>query len=206
MFFVKYLFMINIEKRLINFIELNIEPGQQYSKEVILYGFRVFMGNATAFLLILLISFLIGTVKEAIIIYITFTSLRVFSGGFHTSNPRLCLVLTVTTFVLLSFFASFHELNLSLEYYLILTLAVLSFSGITLYVLAPVQTPNKPLGKKQSILLRKKSFRILIFWGVVLPGIIFFKVNCFVYNSIILGLFAQSFVLWLGNLSNKKGA
>ena len=91
-----------------------------------------------------------------------FIMLRRFTGGYHASTYLKCKVITASAF-LASLFSS-HLLTVHWWMYIIL----LILGNAVVFILAPIENPNKPIEDKDKVKLRRLS--IVTFSAMTICG------------------------------------
>ncbi len=117
--------------------------------EKLQYGLEGIYLTITKAIIILAISFILGILKETLIILLFFNILRFTGFGFHAEKSIHCLILSTFLFSILPYCLLRVELNPLLEYGMI----VISLISFILY--APADTPKRPLPNKRKRIIRK---------------------------------------------------
>ena len=187
----------------------------QSEEEVIAYGLLGFFQLISNIGLTLFFGWLFRVPYLALLLSVSVSMLRRFSGGAHAETLNLC------TLVGLFYSVFFAKLSVYLAYSTINKVILYGFSALILlsswYVVwarAPVDSPQKPIRsieKKQR--MRKGSFQVLIFLTLNVIGL--FIIGCsysavMPYGfSIVFGVLWQAFSLtepgakFLSNLDKK---
>lgn len=123
-----------------------------------IYGIELFLSSFICSVLLLSIGTISNTFIESIIFIVFFSALRIYTGGFHAHSFLLCTVITLVNYIVIIYiyrwlFYYFSKLYVNLPVFL-LTLFVVA-------VLAPVDNPNNPIGKKQAVVYKKIAIIIL---------------------------------------------
>ncbi len=177
--------------------ELNIDEDK---RSIIEYGIFAFFHMAISILLVALIGLIFNVMLEALIISFSGAILRKFSGGAHASTSVNCAVLGVLTSVIPAYISK--NINLNGEFIVIIGVLLYIISLIIIYKLAPVDSPNKPIKKKEKIKRLKRGSIIILsmFMALVFINIIIYyikDINLFLlYSSCIyVGVLWQVFTL-----------
>lgn len=141
--------------RTINFIAANQGNLTEEDKEKLAYGLEGIYLTITKMIIILLIAFLLGFLKEFIIALILFNIIRFPGFGFHASKSIVCLI--SSTVLILGLPYLFVNINLNL--YIKIILCVISI--ITFIIFAPADTHKRPLTNKKKRVIRKISTCLL---------------------------------------------
>lgn len=142
------------------------------NREVIAYSLELLFHTVTTVLLVLLIAWLIGTFKEAIILLIVMFVFKNFAGGAHCSSAGRCTILSmllIPSFAQLSYAAGQH---LALNILTVLTFLGFLFSFVMVYKFAPVNLPIVSIRHKQN--RRNLSFLLLMLIMLVQTILIIF--------------------------------
>ena len=132
-----------------NFIASNQGNLDKDEKEKLEYGLEGLYMTITKLIIIFLVAFLLGFIKEFIITLILFNILRFPGFGFHASKSIVCLI--SSTFLILGFPYLFTNIEVSLNSKVILCI----ISVITFIICAPADTWKRPLTNKKKRLFRK---------------------------------------------------
>lgn len=141
-------------------------PDTQYDKiEIYQYGFFVVFSNLIFFALSLIIGAILKVLLQSLIFYCVFSLLRQFAGGYHAATETRCEILS--SFALIG---SIGIIKLSSAYDFRFALLLITLvSSVYIFVLCPLDTPEKPLSVKEFKYFRKVSWIILL---VIITAII----------------------------------
>lgn len=174
--------------------------------EVMAYGafalFQMFISVG----LVLGFGILFHVAAEALIISFTASILRKYSGGVHASSPNTCTFLGVVVCIGFAMIIKFMLATAAgIGGFLAVGLLVFAWALLTLYKLAPVDTPNKPIrSEAKRRRMRKGSFTLLGFYLVLAAACLILSIflkwdNFFVYSMCItFGVLWQVFTLTSG--------
>ena len=132
-----------------NFIASNQKDLNQEDKEKMAYGLEGLYMSITKLVIIFLIAFLLGFIKEFIITLIFFNIIRFPGFGFHASKSVVCLI--ASTLLILGLPYLFTNIEVSLTIKIILCIV----SVITFIICAPADTWKRPLTNKKKRIIRK---------------------------------------------------
>lgn len=144
-----------MKKRFLNYIKSKIKskyPNYNNDKiDEIMYGIESLYLMITKSIIIFLIAYFLGILKEIILLFISFNILRKFAFGVHASNSITCLITSSTLFIIFSFASKYITLKNSylLIYYIVLFLLILIYS--------PSDTVKRPIINNK----KRKKFKIL---------------------------------------------
>ena len=132
-----------------NFIASNQKDLNQEDKEKLAYGLEGLYMTITKLVIIFLIAFLLGFIKEFIITLIFFNIIRFPGFGFHASKSIVCLI--ASTLLILGLPYLFTNIEVSLTIKIILCIV----SVIIFIICAPADTWKRPLTNKKKRIIRK---------------------------------------------------
>lgn len=107
--------------------------------ERIRYGLEIIYLSITKIFVILLVSFLLGMLKETIILMIFSTPLRNYSYGIHAKKSWHCYVSSIFCFVLLPKLIINYNLSIILR----ITISIYALTSMIIY--APADTHKRPI-------------------------------------------------------------
>lgn len=163
--------------------------------EIYQYGFFVLYSNLIFFLLIAILGVIFKSFLSSIIFYFAFFLIRQFAGGYHASTETRCEVLST-----LSILACIVVIRLSKTYdFQTVLLLITILSAVCIFVFCPLDTPEKPLSKKEYKYFRKVSWLILF---VIVAAIIISYVFKFQIVTVpcCLSLILESILLVAGKI------
>ncbi len=118
------------------------DDNDKYPKEIYIYGIELLISSFISTSVILLIGLLTKTFFESVIFLISFSAIRVYTGGYHSMTYLRCNIISASSYVaIVIFFYLFRDLIanpivLLSGYFLTMILAL---------VFAPVKHENKEL-------------------------------------------------------------
>lgn len=174
-----------IDKSVINNTEIDL-----YS-----YGFFVLLSQVLYFILTVIFGILLGIVFEGIIFYVAFQFIRTSAGGIHASSELKCEVATTV-----SMFLCLGIVKLCDQYNLKMVMIVLTIvAAVLIFLLCPLDTPEKPLTIKEKKYFRKKSWKILLIILTIICLSLSFKINALIYPCSV-SLILEGILLFLGKI------
>ena len=132
-----------------NFIASNQKDLNQEDKEKLAYGLEGLYMSITKLVIIFLIAFLLGFIKEFIITLIFFNIIRFPGFGFHASKSIVCLIASTLLILGLPYLFTIIEVSLTIKIILCIV------SVITFIICAPADTWKRPLTNKRKRIIRK---------------------------------------------------
>lgn len=154
---------ININK----FIENNTRIDKD-EKAIVKFGIDMMISTIMAFITAIIISAVLGMLKEGIIFLISIIVLRQYAGGYHTNSQRSCAVLSCVIYS-----AGLMVIK-SYKIYNGIQIAICIVSVLIIYFLAPVDNANNELTKSERKYLRNKV-RIFLSSEVVIFVLLLIK-------------------------------
>lgn len=127
-------------------------------KDLYIYGLFMLISHLMFFIIACIFGLILGCVFESIIFYIAFQFIRRFAGGYHASTETRC-----EKFSTISIMACIVVIKLSKTYdFQTVLLLITILSAVCIFVLCPLDTPEKPLSDKEFKYFRKVSWLILL--------------------------------------------
>ncbi|MCK8824558.1 accessory gene regulator ArgB-like protein [Fuchsiella alkaliacetigena] len=127
-------------------------------KEVLAYGLTVLLSTLGSYLLIIVVSSLLGVRALALTAAITASLIKIFSGGIHATCFRNCSLTAVTVFAGIGLVANYLGSELG-ESLLILLWGILLIGSLLIYLYAPAGIKEKPIKSVQ----KRSKFKIYSF-------------------------------------------
>lgn len=154
----------NITKNLEKQLDLDYDKAS-----VIQYGLFAFFHMGLSILIVAIIGAIFNVMIEALLISFIVAIFRKSSGGVHASTPTNCAIIGVIISVLPAYIIS--EITLNVNYVIFVGIIVFIVSMILTYRLAPVDSPNKPIRKKEKIRRLKKVSIIILAMYIILVAL-----------------------------------
>ena len=165
--------MINKISSIIVEILIKHSLVENEDKELYSYGFFILLSQILYFIIVITIGILFNVIFESIIFYITFQFIRRYAGGYHAKTETRCDILST-----LSILCCIVLIKLSKMYDI--RIALLSASlvfAVLIFILCPLDTPEKPLNDKEYKYFRKISWIILSLIIIAIIVSFYFKFN-----------------------------
>ena len=162
-------------------IEL-IKKNKNYNDEeleVIAYGLEGLYLTFTKMVVIFSISFILGILKEVILLLVTYNIIRSQAFGIHASKSIYCLISSIILFIGGTLLCK----------YLVLTFGILIvcsiICNICLFLYAPADTYKRPLVNSK----KRKRFKFISFLlGLIYTILIIVFRNYFIANYLLIGM------------------
>jgi len=126
-------------------------------RELYIYGLFISISHLMYLILAIVFGLIFKCFLESVIFYIAFQFIRRYAGGFHAKTETRCEILST-----LSILCCIVLIKLSKMYDI--RIALLSISlvfAVLIFILCPLDTPEKPLNDKEYKYFRKISWIIL---------------------------------------------
>ncbi len=136
------------------------------TSQVCQYGFEIIISTIVGFLLVVFIGVCCGEIISAILFYIIFVGVRLFTGGYHASTHFRCklLLCICCTFSVLSTKVFVSNYNFCVQSVIILLYLV------TVLLFSPIEHKNAPLDG----FTKKRNRAISIIVSFILSSVITF--------------------------------
>lgn len=164
-------------------------------QELYVYGFFILISQILYFTLTMIFGVLLGIVLESVIFYVAFQFIRRYAGGFHASSEMKCTLITTISIFLCLLCTKICEINNIQMPILVLTI----IATVLIFVLCPLDTPEKPLTKEEYKYFRKISWVILLLIMLAICIGIYFKLEFLMYPCC-MSLILESILLVLGKI------
>ncbi|MBO4815803.1 MAG: accessory gene regulator B family protein [Clostridia bacterium] len=170
--------------------------------EVINYGLQLVIGEIPKTFILLLIAYILGVLKLAVLALLFMMPYRTFSGGVHLKTHIGCIIATSLMYIGNAFISK----NIIIEptyikYILILT--VWSFSMVMIKLYAPADTEAVPILRKKD----RKFKRVMSYITMTITLVIaIFVKNTVISNLLIFGILFQtiSITRFIYKITNNK--
>ena len=142
-------------------------------RELYIYGLFISISHILYWIIAIILGFIFKSVFESVIFYIAFQFIRRYAGGYHAKTETRCEILST-----LSILCCIVLIKLSKMYDI--RIALLSISlvfAVLIFILCPLDTPEKPLSDKEYKYFRKISWIILSLIIVAIIVSFIFKFN-----------------------------
>jgi len=163
--------------------------------ELCVYFFFILFSKWLSFIEVIIFGFILRNVREAILFYFVFTPLREYSGGIHARKEMTCIFCTALALFLSITGIKFMEATVGCA----IQAVFLIIGTVVIFLLSPLDTPEKPLDARENMVFGLKSKCIciaenLIAIGAYLLG--FAKIT----NTISMGIALESILLISGKV------
>ena len=164
-------------------------------RELYIYGFFMLLSHIMYFVLACIFGILFKCFIESIIFYIAFQFIRRYAGGYHAATETRCEILSTLTII-----ASIGIIKLSKIYDFKTTLLIITLiSVVIIFILCPLDTPEKPLTEKEFKYFRKISWIILLVISIAIIVSYFFKFDL-LFAPCCISLILESILIIAGKI------
>ncbi len=139
---------------------------------IYLYQVEVLFLKIIGILLIAIVGVLTEKCIETIVFYITFSSLRAYTNGYHSKNYMICLAESAMTYILIC-----QVISVIFIKNLLLLHSLTFIAMIVIYAFSPVNSDDIMLSKKEIVKHREILKYILIIYLLIMMMFINFKVT-----------------------------
>lgn len=172
---------------------------EEDDRELYCYGFFLLITRSFFFLVTAITGFLSGVLFESLVFYGMFMLLRTYAGGVHAKTERQCTVLTT-----IALSASILGIKaMGQAFGMLVPIAMLTFGSISIALLSPLDTQEKPLDKTE-----KKHYRLicLILVALCIISSIISRLLLLnsVYYPIVASVFLEGVLLGIGKVVNYR--
>ena len=164
-------------------------------KELYSYGFFILLSQILYFILTISFGLILDIFLESVIFYVAFQSIRTIAGGIHASSELKCEVATIVSIFLCLGIVKLCDLyNIKI---VIIFLTIVA--TVLIFLLCPLDTPEKPLTIKEKKYFRKKSWIILLIILTIICLSLYYKISALIYPCC-MSLILESILLFLGKI------
>lgn len=174
------------------------KDANEDERELYVYGLFMFLSHFIYLVLVCIFGCLLKCVAESIIFYFAFYQIRRFAGGYHAKTELRCEICS-----LILMFLSIITIKLSCYYNLQVLFYCSLLAAIVIFIIAPLDTPEKPLTEKELQYFRKKSRLILMLIFFVVVTTYFLKLY-FLFAPCCMSLILESSLLIAGKIKKHR--
>ena len=127
------------------------------------YCYEILLSSVLNIFSVVLIGLVTGFLAQAVCFMLVFALLKNTVGGYHADSHLACFAGTVGTFLLYRLIAALIPASVLSSVAAVFAI----FAGITVFLLAPVGTENKPLSRRQKSQLKEDSRLLILFFCMV---------------------------------------
>lgn len=167
-------------------------------RELYEYGLFILMSKLIFFVLACFFGLLFGCLIESAIFYVTFMAIRQFAGGYHASTENRCEIMSTALFFICTAIIKLLKIY-GFENAIAIATVV---AALCIFLISPVDTPEKPLSDNEYNYYRKVSWLILLI--ILAIGLVSYilKLKLF-FIPACLSLILESFLLIIGKMKKR---
>ena len=170
-------------------------------RERIIYGLWNFLTIIMLLTILGLIKIITMTLFSADIpiftVYLSFSVLRVYLGGFHLTNTNVCLIVTTILILICSLISYYIRLDL----YMMVMMYIVGY--LIVYMVGVIDNKNKRYNVKRKVRYQKYGFVLLT--GLLIINVIIYMSSYMVLsNALIVGILLEISNLVLGKITYKN--
>ena len=164
-------------------------------RELYIYGLFISISHLMYLILAIVFGLIFKCFLESVIFYIAFQFIRMYAGGYHAKTETRCEILSA-----LSIFCCISLIKFSKIYDIKITLFSISLvCTVLIFILCPLDPPEKPLTDKERKYFRKISWIILLVIFTTIIVSYFLKFNL-LFIPCCISLILESILLIAGKI------
>ena len=183
------------------FTEKLISDGNiaKEDRELYVYGFFMLLSQLMYLIIVCILGLIFGCFFESVIFYAAFLFIRRYAGGYHASSEARCELMSISSIV-----ASIAVIKLSGIYNFGIFLLILAgISAVCIFILCPLDTPEKPLSDKEIVHFRKTARIILAIIAVAAVVSYVFRLKV-LFAPDCVSLILESVLLAAGKIKERR--
>lgn len=167
-------------------------------KEVYQYGSELLVAEIISAAITFIIAIFLGKIIETICYVVVFETIRVYSGGYHASSHRNCILSFNVMYIGILFLIDMIN-KAQLNSWIFIGMIVAS---IIIFAMSPIQDQNKPLSKEEKITYKLLTRKRIVLYTTI-SCLLFFFIPEFTGNIFIhISICQVSILLIVGYLKN----
>lgn len=150
--------MKRISIRISRFLCRNNIAGKD-KQELYVYALEILLSSLLHFFTTAIIGFLCGMLVESLIMYLAFSLVRRYAGGFHASTALKCYFTSIAAIIIMLFLIStVCKYGNDIAFY-----SILFISDVIIWLASPIESHNKPLTPKEKKVFKAVSIALSSF-------------------------------------------
>lgn len=167
----------------INIIKNNYPDYPDTKLAEIKYGLEAIYLTITKIVVILILSLVLGIIKQTILLLLLFNVLRTTGFGIHASKSWMCWISSLILFVGVPFLIKYVNFNDILIY------SISIISGISLMLFAPADTEKRPLLNKK----KRRIYKVItVIFVIVFISLILFLEHIQIRQALMFALLIEA--------------
>lgn len=167
----------------------------QEEEDIVIYGLENMIGTAICGLIMLGIGLCFGNILDGFLLWIIILPLRKHAGGFHAKTRIRCLTFSIG--IIIAAFALLYQISWPTWFLFVITVVF----GSIIFLLAPIDNPNKRLSEIERNVYRKRTHMFLI-----AEGSLYVIAYVFVWKRIDILITMSVFIVGIALLAGKMSA
>lgn len=175
-----------IIKNCMSIVKNNYPEYDQTQLEKIQYGLESIYLSTTKVVVIILLSILLGILKETLLVLLFFNLLRATGFGLHASKSWGCWVSSVPTFIISPLICKY----VNIPFFILIAIAIISI--IFFIFFAPADTHKRPLIRRKKRIIYKI---ITILSGIIYLVFIILTKDMFLRNCLAISMLIEAILI-----------
>lgn len=138
--------------------------NDKYPKEVYVYGIELLISSCISTSVILLIGLLSNTFFESVIFLVSFSAIRVYTGGYHSMTYLRCNIISALSYVAIAVFLYLFRETISNQFVMLSCYIVTMLLSL---IFAPVKHENKELSESDIKKYKNLSLLVITFVFII---------------------------------------
>ena len=176
-----------IIKNCMSIVKNNYPEYDQTQLEKIQYGLESIYLSTTKVVVIILLSILLGILKETLLVLLFFNLLRATGFGLHASKSWGCWVSSVPTFIISPLICKY----VNIPFFILIAIAIISI--IFFIFFAPADTHKRPLIRRKKRIIYKI---ITILSGIIYLVFIILTKDMFLRNCLAISMLIEAILIF----------
>ena len=172
--------------KLMNFIKENNSNANEEQLEVIQYGLEAIYMTITKTIILFIIAYFLGILRELITFLPFYILIRMFAFGLHAKTSLQCLISSSSIFLGATYLCMYLNIPLLIKSILCI-LCILA-----IYKWAPADTEKRPIVSKKRRQVYKTLSTII---AITFSFLSIFITNSFISNCLVISITVQSFMV-----------
>jgi accessory gene regulator B len=151
---------------------------EKEEKEIYTYSFEILLATVLNLIILFAATFTTGKPRETVCFLIGFIPIRGLAGGYHAKTHFRCLLILMGIYFVFLTAITFVPMELRM----IINIMCILVSFFIIFLFSPAEDHNKPLSASEKLFYRRRSrIAVLIYAAVIIPLIVCFKTNIFIF-------------------------
>lgn len=164
-------------------------------KELYVYGLFMLISKLMYFFIAFIVGIVFGVWIESIVFFVSFMAVRKYGGGYHADSETKCEILSILSIIIC--IIAIRVTYLFDMRWMLLVLSVVS--AVIVFVVCPLDTPDKPLNDKEFKHYRKIT-RIIVLGMLSVVIVSFYLKTNMLFAPCCAGLILEGVLSALGKI------